>query len=519
MLNRSSGIIKKASKLLADHPKISVLLSGSMLKFCFCKGTTLPFLLLPAFTILSLTLILSRRKQAFAIGYCFGLGYFSSTLYWIAESFKCVGFGNYGYLAVSALVLYISVYPAAACYLARRIASTRAKLLILLAIFWTIAEYLRGIVFTGFPWNLIGYVAYDIPYFAQSADVFGIYGVSFLLLLTTLLLSFKKTCLYGTVIFAIVISYGYYRTEIYNKYIVSDNPASVVVVQPSISQEDKLDVRKFQSNLAKHIELSHSHGLYHRKRLIIWSEAAINTPVHSKDKFLRYIASSLKNDWIIAGCDRFDNERHLFNSVCVFGADAEIKQFYDKRHLLPFGEFIPEFLLDIGLRKVVPGIMNFSSGTLSRTVKIDGIDPFDVLICYEIAFPGEILDNSESTWIVNVTNDSWFKNSDGPTQHMRAACFRAIEEGRPIVRCANNGISCIIDCNGRVIDALQTDEIGRIETTVPAKRQKTLFAKYKHKTIWMLLSVIALGTMLPRLARSRFYKIKNAAQKRSLLSK
>jgi apolipoprotein N-acyltransferase len=290
----------------------------------------------------------------------------------------------------------------------------------------------------------------------------------------------------------------------YDGYTVSNSPANVVVVQPSISQEDKLDSRKFQSNLAKHIGLSRSHGLYHGKRLIVWSEAAINTPVQSKDRFLRYISSSLKNDWIIAGCDRFDSEHHLFNSICIVDADAEIKQFYDKRHLLPFGEFIPEFLLDIGLRKVVPGIMNFSSGTLPRTVKIDGIDPFDVLICYEIAFPGEILDNPASTWIVNVTNDSWFKDSDGPTQHMRTACFRAIEEGRPIVRCANNGISCIVDCNGRIVEGLQTDEIGRIETTVPAKYQETLFSRYKHKTIWLLLSVITLGTILPRLIRGRF---------------
>ncbi len=237
--------------------------------------------------------------------------------------------------------------------------------------------------------------------------------------------------------------------------------------------------------------LSKERGIYGGKKLIIWPEAAINMPTASQSDVLKYIGSSIKTNgsYIVTGCDRFDEDRNLYNSIYVFGKDANVIQAYDKRHLLPFGEFIPEFLLNLGLKKLTAGMINFSNGKLSRTINIDGFAPFDAVICYEIAFPGEIVDNNESTWILNITNDSWFKNSDGPTQHLKIASFRAIEEGKSIVRCANNGISCIIDCNGRVHDALQTDEIGKIDSQMPGKRQNTVFSKYKNSTIFVLITI------------------------------
>lgn len=473
-------------------PKTFAFFLGCLMKFCFCKGTTYPILLIPIFVSFWLILQQALKRQSFCIGFSFGIGYFASTLYWIAESFKCVGFGNYGYLAVAFLVLYLSIYPGIACYLTKKFATTRINFILFFAVFWTISEILRGIVFTGFPWNLIGYATYDIPYFSQVADIFGIYGVSFILILIIGLLSFKKTIIYALSIFAIVISYGYYKVNLYSGYIIPETDTDITIVQPSIAQEDKLLIEKFKQNIDLHLKLSDfQNRSYIGPRLIIWPEAAINTPITSKSDLLKYITSLIKgnNTYIISGYDRFDKDMKLYNSLAVLGKNGEIKQIYDKRHLLPFGEFIPKCLLKLSLKKVTAGMINFSEGKLKRTIKLKNISPFDCVICYEIAFPGEIIDNPESKWILNITNDSWFKDSDGPTQHLKIACFRAIEEGKMIIRCANNGISAIIDCNGKLLKILKTNEINRIDYKVPGKYQFTVFAVYKNNIIFTILII------------------------------
>lgn len=478
------------SYIILVFPKTSTLLLGGCLKFCFCKGLAFPILLIPIFISLLIILANCSQKEAFKIGFLFGFGYFLGTLYWIAESFKCVGFGNYGYLAVLCLVLYLSIYTGTACYLTKRLSTTRINFILFFAIFWTICEYLRGIIFTGFPWNLIGYTSYDIPYFAQIADIFGIYGVSFILILIIGLLSYRKTLLPACGILITLLSYGYYKTNLYDGYVTPDSESEVIIIQPSIPQEDKLVPSKFKKNIDTHLRLSNlNNRLYLGSRLVIWPEAAINTPIESGSDLLKYIASSIKNNntYIVSGCDRFDEEKKLYNSLAIIDKNGEIQQFYDKRHLLPFGEFIPEFLLKLGLKKMTGGVINFSSGNLKRTIELPGVEPFDCVICYEIVFPGEILDNPNSKWILNITNDSWFKNSDGPTQHLKIACFRAIEEGRMIVRSANNGISAVIDCNGRLLQTLKTDVQGRIICKVPGKYHTTLFSKYKNLPIAIIL--------------------------------
>jgi apolipoprotein N-acyltransferase len=425
---------------------------------------TLPALVIPAFGILVSVTWNSRRS--FSSGFAFGVGYFGSSLYWIAESFKCVGLGDYGYIAVAALVLYLSIYPAVVCLLSLKIAKTRIQFMLLFVVFWTLSEYARGIVFTGFPWNLVGYATYKIPYFPQIADLLSIYGVSFLYLLICIFLLYRKTIIASTCIFATVLLYGYLRINYGNFTETLNNEYVVRIVQPSISQEDKMDPKKFKENLNKHLSISDlNNPSPSRKRLIIWPEAAINAPITKQNGILEYIGSFLtdKNTYLITGCDIIDNKNNIYNGACVIGNNGKVLQTYSKRHLLPFGEFIPEFLLELGLKKVTPGITNFSRGNSTRTVQIEGVDKFDMVICFEIVFPWEICDDNSSTWILNLTNDTWFGNSDGPTQHLVTTCFRAIEERKPIVRVANNGISCLIDRYGKVLQKLDANVIGYID--------------------------------------------------------
>ncbi|MDR1034745.1 MAG: apolipoprotein N-acyltransferase [Holosporales bacterium] len=494
MLKKNSITLNKFS-LLLNYPLINVFISGLLANLCFCKGYTYPVLVIPMFYVLLSALQKCKNQKyrnPFLLGFAFGFGYFGSTLFWVVEAFKCVGFGVYGYVAVLLLVIYLSIFPATACTLSTRFSKTETDFSILFSIFWTICEYIRGWLFTGFPWNLIGYVTYDIPYFSQIADIFGVYGVSFFFLLSICFSINKKTVFYGLGIFCIIISYGIYKIELYGDYIIPSKTDNISIIQPSISQEDKMNREKIRECIARHLEISNLNAA--EKRLIVWPEAAIGIPLDAQYEIGPFIDRD--DVFVLTGTDRFTQDRKLFNSLKIIGKNSKILQIYDKRHLLPFGEFIPEWLLDFGLRKVVPSIINYLPGERTRTISLPGFNQFDVIICYEIVFPGEIIDNQGSSWILNITNDAWFKDSDGPSQHLRTTCFRAIEEGKAIARCANNGISCIIDCNGRVIKNLETNAIGKIEHAMPMKYQNTIFSRYKNGTILTVLLMLLLVAIL-----------------------
>ncbi|MDR0630853.1 MAG: apolipoprotein N-acyltransferase, partial [Holosporales bacterium] len=184
------------------------------------------------------------------------------------------------------------------------------------------------------------------------------------------------------------------------------------------------------------------------------------------------------------------NGEEITNSIISIGDEIKLFQRYDKRHLLPFGEFIPEFFRKFGWYGLASGLVNFKTGNKTRTFKVSNTAQFDAAICYEIAFPGKIMDSHNSAWILNITNDSWFKDTDGPSQHLRITCFRAIEEGRAIARCANNGISAIIDCHGRIIKKLDTDKIGIIKYKMPLKYHETIYARYGNWIILFLIIVL-----------------------------
>lgn len=512
-------MLTKSLSTINKFPKLSCFFVGLLLKFCFCNGHCLPILLVPVFAVLLYFLrIVPAKREAFFIGYFFGLGYFFSTLYWIAESFKCVGLGDYGYLAVIVLVFYLSIYPALSCLLAKYFSRNQTSLIILFSLFCGISEYVRGILFTGFPWNLIGYATYNIPYFVQVADILGGYGLSLLTILIVTLLTTRKTMKYSLCLFVVAFLYGVWKVHLYNGYIEPKEKILVTLVQPSISQRDKMDVRKFKSNTYRQIGLSlRDRGelkLYGSQNLIVWSEAAVNAPKAYQMKVFQYIASCLCDveTTLITGCDRYDDENNPYNSVYVVGQNGQIKQIYDKRHLLPFGEYIPEFLKLFGIQKITKGVANFQQGSLPRTVTLEHTTPFDIVVCYEIAFPGEIIDSPASTWILNLTNDAWFKNSDGPSQHLKMACFRAIEEGKPIARCANNGISCIIDCNGTIRKKLDTDEIGVISELMPLPACKTVFSSCKNASFFFAIFLLSIIGII--LNRTKTYKKKLGREER-----
>ncbi|MBQ9440905.1 MAG: apolipoprotein N-acyltransferase [Alphaproteobacteria bacterium] len=464
-----NNIVNYYSLFLNNHPVISALLAGSLLKFSFngCKYLGFICFILSfniLITILNIYLLNKNLKQSFIVGYSFGFTYFLFTISWITNSFTYVGLNIfYAYAALLLLVSLFSLYPAITCISTVYLSTNKFNLNIYFALLWTITEYLRSILFTGFPWNLVGYASYQFNYFIQIADIFGIFGVSFLLILIILLLRNKKQYIYGVVLLIASVLYGFYRVNIFNGYIIPNKTDNVILVHPSIKQSDKLNNQVFWNNIDLHIYLSSIDNLNkNNKTLIIWPEAAVNTVI--TDFIVKYLSSTVTNDntLLLTGTDRIENNK-AYNSAVVINNKNEIIKFYDKRHLVPFGEYIPNWINSIGLSKIASGEDSFYKGTYTNSININGYRPFDICICYEIIFPSQVMDSPHaSEWILNITNDAWFDGRDEQYQHTVMTCFRAIEQGRAIARCNNNGVSAIIDCHGKIIKSLNPNITGYI---------------------------------------------------------
>lgn len=449
----ASNISSISESIFTRYPRLSAFILGLCLKNSFNEKEQFIWIIL-AIPLLLHILRLTNSKKTFVVGFCFGYGYFFSTLYWIAESCKCVGMGVLGYFAILPLVAYLALYPALTCYFSCKIKPKTLQRLSF-PLLWTIGEIIRGYLFTGFPWNLIGYATYRIPYFAQIADLVSVYGVTFLFLLILILFT-KKTYKYSVILMVSIMGYGYFRVS---QCSGKANLPNITIVQPSINQKAKLDPQNFWDNLDLQIAMSQFGS--DKQRLIIWSEAAVGTSANPY--ILKYIASHLGQDEIlITGIDREEHGK-IYNSVIAINHTGEVLQCYNKRHLVPFGEYIPIFLSKLGLNKITAGMVNFSEGVGLKTFNLPNIPQFDINICYEIIMPRQVLDTKSSKWILTVSNDAWFGHSDGPYQHMKTACFRAIEERKPIVRCANNGISCVINSDGTIIKKLALNAIGIIQ--------------------------------------------------------
>ncbi len=501
-------------KLIDKTYKIYIIsfIIGLFAKFCFSNN---PVCYIYAILIFSMFLSLFynaiqyiNNKQSFYTGYSFGMGYFLSSLYWVFYSFECVGLEIPGYFAVILLCMYLSIYTGLSCYITSKFHKNSGKIsfVILFATSWVFFEYLRGMIFTGFPWNLVGYTTYDIPYFPQIASILGIYGVSFIFLLIIGFIWTRsiKSIIYSISLFCLCYTFGYLHiNNILGNHHEIDlkNDYEIIMIQPSIPQEQKMNRNYLFQNTNKCIELSQiSNFNIKTKYIIVWPEDSINCFIEEAHEFRQYIAKNVcqnnDNIFIISGADRRE-KNNIYNSLFIFDKNGNILDFYDKKHLLPFGEFIPDFLSKTPLKKLTEGSINFSKGTKNRRININDIKDIkiDVIICFESVFPEEIVENPKDKpdCIINITNDAWFKKSDEPIQHLKTVCFRAIEYGLPIFRCTNNGISSYINHFGQIIKKLDTNVVDSI--TINTKQfitVDTIFSQYKNIPIVCILISILL---------------------------
>ncbi|GAB2178019.1 apolipoprotein N-acyltransferase [Dongia sp. agr-C8] len=461
------------------------------------------------------------RRGGFAVGWWWGLGHFAVNSYWIAESFL-VDAERFGWMippVLGGLAAYLALYPALAV-LAFRALPQRLSVagIAAFAAFWTIAEWLRGHVLTGYPWDLAAYIWSGSDAMMQSASLWGAWGLSlvtvFALALPALLVLMNLRAARAAAIgMALVLGAlylgGLWRLSNAIPTAPESDPSAVRVrlIQPNIAQSMKLDRDTRPDQIRTLMRLTLETPGFDKVKAVIWPETAANYLLERDPSLRGFLAQAAPHEGILlTGVPRgepLDGPlTEIWNSFAVLDGRGQILGTADKFHLVPLGEYVPLRGILPFINKLTPGSMNFTPGPGPRTLHTPALPPFSPLICYEVIFPGAVVDpNDRPALLVNVTNDGWFGTSTGPSQHFATARFRSVEEGIPMLRAANTGISGVIDAYGRVETRSNLVVEAVIDATVPSALGPTLFARFGLFTVLPLI-VLALIPILFRVRKS-----------------
>jgi apolipoprotein N-acyltransferase len=448
----------------------------------------------------------------------FALGHFVAGLYWIAAALF-VDIAQYWWalpFAVFGLPAFMATYLAAGVYVAAQ-ARFRLKLgwvarVCAFAVMWSVAEWLRGHLFTGLPWNLIGYIwAGAFPgalAMLQSTAWIGIYGLGFLSVLAASLLALlgipslapigpwrrAMPVLAAAALILVPAAAGAIHLKLTP---TAETGIWLRLVQPSIAQTAKWDPAQAEANFHRLIELS-SAPATQKLTAIIWPEAAATFFLERDEAHRAEIAAvAPRGGYVITGALRGSPLsgplNQVWNSIEVVNPANKIVAQYDKAHLVPFGEYMPLHDL-LPLKKLTHGSIDLSAGPGPLSLSLENLPPFAPLICYEAIFPDAIIDEHDRpAWILNVSNDAWYGRTAGPYQHFAMARTRAIEEGLPLVRGANNGISGVVDAEGRVLAHTSLDAIGYADVELPAAGAATPYSRLGD---WIFLAMLVAGALV-----------------------
>ena len=445
----------------------------------------------------------ARRRAAVAAGWWFGFGHFVAGLYWFGHALLTDP-DRFAWMVAPAIVgvsALLALFPAVAV-LAARLASPGVGRVLALALAWSAAEWLRGILFTGFPWNLIGTAWTVSDAMIQSAAVAGVLGLG---LVTVAAAALPATLvsdteqrrwaptLLGAAVLAAMWGGGALRLGAADSSFVDG--VWLRLVQPNIAQHHKWQVDKREALFKHHLDLTASAG-FERVTHVIWPETAVPFFLANEPARRRVMATVIPaGGTLITGAIRTTAEpttpRKLWNSLHAIDRRGEVIATYDKAHLVPFGEYVP-FRRILTMAKLTYGNVDFSAGPGPRTLRVPGLPAFSPLICYEAIFPGAVVDAADRPgFLLNITNDAWFGVSSGPYQHFASARLRAVEQGLPLVRVANTGISAVVDGFGRITARLDLGHGGVLDAALPeALARPTVYAVWGD---WWLLAACLMG--------------------------
>ena len=472
-----------------------LLLLGSLTSFSLPPYNFI-FINFITYSLFLYLIILFKEKKAklsnfFFLGFAFGYGYFVSSLYWVSHSLTfdkqltfLIPF------AILGLPILLAIFYGAAVLTIHSLIKKDYVFLLIFSVSLSVFEYLRGILFTGFSWNLISYSWSFSLESIQILKFIGTYTFNFFSILIFSIyfnsfwpLQFKKILINSAFLLVVLISnYLSGKNIIKNSEFIQHNDVKVKIVQPNIDIAKTWGTENENRNLISLINLSKANK--DEKTLIVWPEGMIQQ-TNPKDlyKYKQYFNKNFSNNHlVVVGVTNpsiSGNKINFYNSLVVLNNNAEVVSVYNKIKLVPFGEFIPfeNLLIKWGLKKITFGYSSFSSGNERKEIKIFNNLSFLPLLCYEIIYSGDLkLSSKDYNFIINISEDGWFGDSIGPYQHLTQAVFRAVEQGVPIVRSTNTGISAYISPNGKIINFLELNKSGFIDLKLFFLKEKTLFS-------------------------------------------
>ena len=421
---------------------------------------------------------------AFRTGYFCGILFFAGTLYWFIHMAASAGIpGFLSFLAVVFIVLYLAVYFGLFAFLCCYFSSkTTLEKLFLYPSLWVALEFIRDWLFTGFGWLCLGYSQYKILPLIQIADMTGVFGVSFLIVMVNYVLkealstrAVRRELAIVSIILLVVVGYGMMKLE---NQTPSQGTMTVAVIQPNVAQQIKwepavwpLTMQKLQEITATVVGNSEQSS---KPDLVIWPETSFPGYIWESPELyeeLKQFVAGLKTPLLFGAVMSVD--KHYYNAAILLSADGKVVTEYDKLHLVPFGEFIPFRHVLTWLTDIL-SLEDFTAGKeyMLFPAPGGGQNHFSVLICFEDTI-GRLVRKfvqHGANLLANITNDAWFADSKEPFMHLQASVFRAVENRRSLVRAANTGVSCVIDKTGRIYNYLQKDGKKTFVTTFAVEK-------------------------------------------------
>lgn len=462
----------------------------------------------PPFSLAVLTIVAmamafwyARNSQnclhAFWMGFALGAGYFANSIHWIVEPFL-VDPVRHGWIAPFAIVtlsLVLGSLWGAAFAIGRWIGPAVWPLVVLL----TLAEMVRSYLFGGFPWGLPGYVLVD-HFGGQAAAWVGPHGLNLIIWLVAWGLSFLFLA-NGWVRYAtggvLILALPILMLSVPSATPSVDGPPIVRLVQPNAPQNKKWDPAHTWRFLNRAISFTADGDS--RPDLIVWPETSVPLLLHEAKATLEIIGDAAGGAPVVLGINRVDGER-FYNSAVVLDPTGTVRQIYDKHHLVPFGEYVPlgNLMAMVGLRGFASQHgEGYSAGPGPRLLDLGKLGKALPLICYEAVFPQGVNAALERpSMLLQITNDAWFGSFSGPYQHLAQARMRAIEQGLPMIRVANTGVSAVIDGAGRVVGSLPLSEEGFLDVAIPATLDATLYSRTGDLPLIVLVMVLTVGLLM-----------------------
>ena len=509
-------------RMIRNHGSRIVLagLGAVLLTLAFPK-IGLGWLAWAALVPLVLSIRQARPTVGFFLGFIFGMVHNLGLVYWVV--FTMHQYGNIPIAqAVVLLVLlagYLSLFPAAFTAALTWLRPGPGRLILLAPALWVGLELIRNRLFTGFPWELLGYSQYEHLRLIQMTDIFGVYGLSGLIVFCNCVLAvgllywlelpwqdrvpvrktFARAAVALVVVLAAAATYGHRRMHVIDRAAASAEQIRVAVIQGNIDQAQKWDPRFQVLTTVKYRRLS-LESPAKEADLIIWPETA--TPFYFMDNpvLTDMVLEGIKSTgahFIIGSPSYAKGEKQLIyhNSAYLISPQGETRGKYDKVHLVPFGEYVPLKRFLPFIDKLVAQVGDFKPGRQGHTLTWDD-RRVGLLICYESIFPelARAMVRNGSNLLVNITNDAWFGHTSAAFQHFSMAVFRAVENRRCLARAANTGISGFIDANGRILETTDLFKDAAATRSTPLLKVQSLYTRWGDWPLWLLaLSVTALS--------------------------